>query len=295
MVLAMVHHRAGKTAEAEQWLRKATATIDAARPEQANQPADVAVPDWIGLEVLRREAEDLIHLGKPEDAEKILEAATAESLEILATDPRRKDPGWNAWWNPMALSGTPAIRSTERYNRLAVLAPDDRALRIARPHYLANLQSWDESGAVMRIVVDLDPNDAWGWFNAAALALFRNDDNYYHHCCQEMVRGFADSGDSVLRDLTAKTCLLSSDNNPHRVMAIKLADESLTHGANPNDLRWLQLTKALADYGAEQFESAIAQAQASISGAGYFQGRNCSFDSSHGRTSTRGVEGAKTI
>ena len=85
----------------------------------------------------------------------------------------------------MALSGTPAIRSTEQYNRLAVLAPDDRALRIARAYYLANLQSWDELGAVMRIVVDLDPNDAWGWFNAAALALFRNDDNYYHHCCQE--------------------------------------------------------------------------------------------------------------
>ena len=62
----------------------------------------------------------------------------------------------------------------------------------------------------------------------------------------------------MLRDLTAKTCLLSSDNNPHRVMAIKLADESLTHGANPNNLRWLQLTKVLADYRASRLNGYCA-------------------------------------
>ena len=67
----MVHHSASRQEEAQQWLRKATATIDEARPQRAGEPADaVYAADWIALEVLRREAEGLIEPSADEEVEQ---------------------------------------------------------------------------------------------------------------------------------------------------------------------------------------------------------------------------------
>ena len=65
----MVFHRQGDTEQAQQRLQQANAAIQQIRPEQAGEPVSVAVPDWIGLQVLRREAEaliDQIEDGEPE-------------------------------------------------------------------------------------------------------------------------------------------------------------------------------------------------------------------------------------
>ena len=64
IVLAMAHHGRGDQEEAKQLLRQVETAIDRARPQQVDNPVEVAVPDWIGIEVLRREAEAIIeHLG----------------------------------------------------------------------------------------------------------------------------------------------------------------------------------------------------------------------------------------
>jgi tetratricopeptide (TPR) repeat protein len=68
LVLAMAHHWQGNHENAEQFLHQAKAAIDKARPLQADEPVAVAVPDWIGIEVLRREAEGLIE--SPENLEQ---------------------------------------------------------------------------------------------------------------------------------------------------------------------------------------------------------------------------------
>jgi tetratricopeptide (TPR) repeat protein len=60
LVLAMANYSDGRQEEAWQWLQKATATIDAAQPTDANEPANVLVGAWIAMKLLRREAERLL-------------------------------------------------------------------------------------------------------------------------------------------------------------------------------------------------------------------------------------------
>ena len=81
LVLAMAHHRQGDQLKAQQLLQRAKTTIDNARPQQTNQPVDVAVPDWIGIETLRREAEELIGLHESE----LDEPEQTESDKLNAT------------------------------------------------------------------------------------------------------------------------------------------------------------------------------------------------------------------
>ncbi len=80
LVLAMAYHDQGEKEKAEELLKQATKTIDHARPQQADEPVDVAIPDWIGIETLRREAEGLIEL--PGDAAE--ESERSDSNELKA-------------------------------------------------------------------------------------------------------------------------------------------------------------------------------------------------------------------
>jgi eukaryotic-like serine/threonine-protein kinase len=57
LVLALAHHRLGHAAEAKAWLDKALPAIDLENAANRGKPLSVSVPDWLELQVLRREAE----------------------------------------------------------------------------------------------------------------------------------------------------------------------------------------------------------------------------------------------
>jgi tetratricopeptide (TPR) repeat protein len=60
LVLAMAHHRLGHKEEARRWLEKALQVIDQRTPGQPQAPVGMPAPDWVEIQVLRREAEALV-------------------------------------------------------------------------------------------------------------------------------------------------------------------------------------------------------------------------------------------
>jgi tetratricopeptide (TPR) repeat protein len=70
-VLAMAHHRAGNQKESRKWLERSNQTLELERQTSDERliARKVPVPDWIAIEVLRREAEALVEMNETETVE----------------------------------------------------------------------------------------------------------------------------------------------------------------------------------------------------------------------------------
>jgi tetratricopeptide (TPR) repeat protein len=112
---------------------------------------------------------------------------------------------------------------------------------------------WDKAAAACAEALELAPGDPGWWGLGAELRLYMGDLPGYRRACRELLaRLGVTAADHAAR--TARTCLLASDALPDLQAVFKLADVTI----EKNGLeRWNLLTKALAEYRAGRFSTAI--------------------------------------
>jgi tetratricopeptide (TPR) repeat protein/serine/threonine protein kinase len=118
----------------------------------------------------------------------------------------------------------------------------------------ARAGQWDKAAAASVQAVELEPSYHWWWFLSAALRLHKGDLPGYSRACREMLARFGKTDAAHIAEKTTKTCLLIPDAVGDLESLLRLADFAVNK--NGSD-RWIQLTKALAEYRADRFASAI--------------------------------------
>jgi serine/threonine protein kinase/predicted Zn-dependent protease len=116
------------------------------------------------------------------------------------------------------------------------------------------LGQWAKAAAAYTPWLELNPDDRMSWYMAAALRLHTGDVPGYRQACGEMLTRFGKTGATVDAEQTAKTCLLAPEAVNDFEAVRKLADLAATK--NSSD-RWILLTKALAEYRAGQWSTAV--------------------------------------
>ncbi len=205
LFLAMTHWQLGRHDQACEDYVQAAASLDKNNQLDQHRLRDEA-------ETLI-DAEELIRFctagieAKPESTMLFMARASAQARsgqpELAAEDyaqtlrllPEPTDP----WSGPNAASNTPMVESDEIYERLAVLLPQHRGLRIARVNRLGAQGKWDELNAQLDAAIELDPTDHGGWWRAAAVSLYGAD----AQCISPQLRR---AGSSVCRDERSVDC-----------------------------------------------------------------------------------------
>jgi tetratricopeptide (TPR) repeat protein/serine/threonine protein kinase len=118
----------------------------------------------------------------------------------------------------------------------------------------AHAGQWDKAAAAFLETLELDPpRDHLGWFLSAPLLLQTGDLPGYRRACREMLTRFGKSNAVEVVERTAKTCLLAPDSVTDFALVLRLADLAVQKSGSD---RWIQLTKALAEYRGGRYASA---------------------------------------
>ena len=143
---------------------------------------------------------------------------------------------------------TQEIRSLPR-NAHAALARADRYARMGR---FADALADRERAMV------LDPASYDAWFAAAIGQLYLGDVGAYRATAGGMLRRFADTDNPEAAERTAKAYLLGPPGGGADVgRAVALADRSLAFPHAESRVGWFELTKAMAEYRAGRWQSAL--------------------------------------
>lgn len=138
------------------------------------------------------------------------------------------------------------------------------ALLQLRGCFFARSRRWKEAIADLSQAVELEASDADSTFLLSVLLLETGDKERYRAHCEKMARDFRDTNLPSPLGKTAEVCLLVPEPGPDSEAACQFADQALRLGQNSYRVHWLHLVKGLAEYRAENFESAIDQAGRSI-------------------------------
>ncbi len=257
-VLALAQHQRSRGAEALRALDGAEVIVAANLPDPAaGRPFDDYWREWLRCQVLLREAEELL---KPDEArihfyrscrrgsqDKLPEAAaehapSAEAATLLGSALRHQGN----------LTGAIAA-----YRKAIELDPKYAPAQHNLGRVYAHLGQWDKAAAVVAQSLKLEPSNHGLWFQSAALRLHMGDRIGYRRACREMLARFGKTDAVYVLERTAKTCLLTPDAVTDFESVMKLADFAVKKiGSNPW-IRWIQLTKALAEYRAGHVAAAI--------------------------------------
>ncbi len=267
LVLALAYWHTGDRDKACEHYVEAAARLDERNPSDHFRQRD-ELETLIGAEALIRYCTG--RLATAPDSPNLLLArasararsgqfdpAAADYAQALRLLPEPTEP----WWGPIAGSQSPMVESDEVYERLVVLFPEHRALRIARLPHLASRKNWEEVSAQLETVIEVAPTDYQGWCNAAALALYRGDADAYRRICGELAARFTNTDNPTIAEWVAMACLLSPDAADQLDLARQLAERAVTTGADHRNIHWFHLAKALADYRGGDLETAVASAK----------------------------------
>ena len=155
-----------------------------------------------------------------------------------------------------ALVGNPeqAARLTQSDQQL-----DEATALRERATAAARKGQWKEASSEMSKLLALTPDAEWLWFELGAVLLAGGDLPGYEKHIQATLDRYGDTSDPGIARRVAKSCLLRPASGATLTSATVLAERSL---AQDND--WREIVKALADYRAGQFGSAVEWAQKAL-------------------------------
>ena len=102
-----------------------------------------------------------------------------------------------------------------------------------------------------------EPSNHWNWYHLACVQIYLNDDAGYRQTAAAMLERFGGTKTATVGERTAKTCLLSPRPAGDMTKLQALVDQALESDKGGGNLPWFATTKALAEYRAGRFESAL--------------------------------------
>jgi serine/threonine-protein kinase len=192
------------------------------------------------------------NLGMALRAKGKLDTAIAEYRTAIALDPKLAAAHNNLG---IALEDKQDLDGAIRELQEAVALEPKKALAHRNLGWAAGRAGlWDKAAAGFMASLELDPGDHWLSFLSAPALLQTGDLAGYRRVCREMLARFGRTDAADLAERTAKTCSLMAGAVGDFASVLRLAD--LAVEKNGSD-RWIQLTKALAEYRAGRCAAAI--------------------------------------
>ena len=119
----------------------------------------------------------------------------------------------------------------------------------------AQLGMRDKAAAEYRRSLELSP-DHMNYFYAAALFLYENDLENYRRACVALVAHFGKTDNIHSADITIKVCALAPGFGADANQVMNLADAARFKEQAGGAREWFELSRAMAHYRANRFESA---------------------------------------
>jgi serine/threonine-protein kinase len=110
-----------------------------------------------------------------------------------------------------------------------------------------------------------DPDNHWNWYHLSCLELYLDDEASYRDSAKGMLERFGNTSVPTIAERTAKVCLLTPHAVGEPAKLQRLLDLALASTENPDNQPWFALSKALAEYRAGRFESALSFADRAAS------------------------------
>jgi tetratricopeptide (TPR) repeat protein len=141
------------------------------------------------------------------------------------------------------------------WNKAKELDPKNAPAGYRLGNALLSLGQWGKAAdAFAKMTVEWEPKDRFLWYTITAVWLYKGDLLRYRRACREMLARFGKTDDPAVAEQTAKTCLLVPDAVRDLDLVMKLADLAIQKNGSS---RWIQFTKALAEYRAGHYPKAL--------------------------------------
>ena len=102
-----------------------------------------------------------------------------------------------------------------------------------------------------------EPGNHWNWYHLACVEIYLGDDKGYREAASGMLERFGGTKTATVGERTAKVCLLSPRPAGDMAKIQALVDQALESDKGGGNLPWFTTTKALAEYRAGRFDSAL--------------------------------------
>jgi len=116
---------------------------------------------------------------------------------------------------------------------------------------------WASAITNFSIVVQIYPEDAFAYYQLAALLVKAGDIEDYRRHCAKMVEKFRNTSDAHVAERTVKACLGTTNSGVDLALVSKLADVAVAGGPGQRDALFFQFAKGLAEFRQGRFASAV--------------------------------------
>jgi serine/threonine protein kinase/tetratricopeptide (TPR) repeat protein len=205
----------------------------------------------------------LLTVGSREDYPRgcvgLVTGAKARFRNLKVTDPSGK----------VLLEGVPAILPKAKdvaYREVGAvlqdavrLKPHDAEAHFALGSFYAQWGEWKKASAEYDRGLELNPTDYYRWCHATVVRLAAGDLDGYRRTCRELAQRYGDADDQLIAERVVNVSLLL----PNAVTAAdfervqKLAVRAITGSEKHGWYRYYMRAKALADYRAGRYASAV--------------------------------------
>ncbi len=233
-ILSMVEYRSGRHERAIQIYDAAAAVLDEESPQADVDDYREWIHAWLMVEILRREAAELIgatdYLPWASRARAFAAAEQwdraaadyAKALEVIAADPT-EHPFWRDKGPELALE---IAQSPNVADLVRELRPDDDRLAMAHARDLAAQGQLESAVEIMRGIAARNEDEYWAWFLMAPLQLRIGDREGYRRSCDELLRCYHTVGGHSRGWEATQTCCLTADATTYRWNEVlQVADE----------------------------------------------------------------------
>jgi tetratricopeptide (TPR) repeat protein len=147
-------------------------------------------------------------------------------------------------------------------NREALrLDPNERRVRTWLIDTLSPLGRLEELRASWEQALAGNPPEHYAWSGYAELCLYLNNTDAYRRHRTMLLKRFGKTTDPPTAERTARACLLLPATGAELEQAVALAERAVELGKKHQYFRFFAVTKALAEYRLDRFESALEWCQ----------------------------------
>jgi serine/threonine protein kinase len=154
----------------------------------------------------------------------------------------------------------------ELFNRVmtpSLLArPEYSALYAYKMEFLTRLQRWDAAAHDANLMINLKPDNCWGYHAMAPLLVVTTNLAAYHDLCAKIVMTFSNTIDPLVADRMAKDCLILPSTGIDLKAVEAMAKVAVRAGPRSWYYSFFVCTEALAQYRLGNYSEAIHWAQA---------------------------------
>jgi tetratricopeptide (TPR) repeat protein len=140
-------------------------------------------------------------------------------------------------------------------------------LLIRKLDLMGREERWQEAATAAVLVVKYNPADEYRYHTFAALLAVTQNHLAYETLCRQIFATFSNTGNAYIDERVAKDCLLVPDSGVDLKLVDELADKSVSLGSSyPDELPYIQVTKAMSAYRLGHFAEAIEWAAKTLKG-----------------------------